>query len=85
VLGDVLYVSNLDESLRYHLLRHAFRGMNSMLKQAMKHNIFIDSSEICIFMQNIFIMTLKNAYLFHSFEEVPHECVLGNGTYILLR
>ena len=81
----MFYVSNLYESLRAHPLRHVYQGMSSMLKQAVKHNIFIEPSGICIFMLNIFIMTLKNAYLSHSSEEVPHECVIGNGTYILLR
>ena len=85
MLGDVLYVSNLNESLRSHPLRHVYRGMSSILKQAVKHNMFIEPSGICILMLNIFIMTLKNAYLFHSSEEVPDECVIGNGTYILLR
>ena len=57
-----------------------------MLKQAVKHNIFLEpTAGNCIFMLNIFIVSLKNAYLCYSSEEVPHECVIGNGTCILLR
>ena len=45
VLGDVLCVSNLNEFLRSHPLRHVDRETSSVLKQAVKHNMFIEPWE----------------------------------------
>ena len=41
----MLCVSNLNEFLRSHLLRHVDRETSSMLKQVVKHNMFIEPWE----------------------------------------